>query len=84
MSCGYRARGVNIRGKFVFSRNMGYKTRGVAMLLNVVLTPGKPIPTSNYRYGSMCELLVLLPLLPLGAFYLVATDRCCHDVAKFR
>ena len=35
-SCGYR---VNIRGKFVLSRNSGYKTRGVAMWLNVVLTP---------------------------------------------
>ena len=27
-SCGYRARGVNIRGKFVLSRNLGYKMRG--------------------------------------------------------
>ena len=27
-SCGYRARGVNIPGKFVLSRNPGYKTRG--------------------------------------------------------
>ena len=26
-SCGYRARGVSIRGKFVLSRNMEYKTR---------------------------------------------------------
>ena len=39
-SCGYRACGVSIRGKFVLSRNPGYKTRGVAMWLNVVLTPG--------------------------------------------
>ena len=27
-SCGYRARGVSIRGKFVLSRNPGYKTSG--------------------------------------------------------
>ena len=27
-SCGYRAHGVSIRGKFVLSRNPGYKTRG--------------------------------------------------------
>ena len=27
-SCTYRARGVSIRGKFVLSRNPGYKTRG--------------------------------------------------------
>ena len=34
-SCGYLARGVSIRGKFVLSRNPGYKTRGVASCLNV-------------------------------------------------
>ena len=39
-SCGYRARGISIRGKFVLSRNLGYKTRGVGMWLNVVLTNG--------------------------------------------
>ena len=27
-SCGYRARGVSVRGKFVLSRNPGYKTKG--------------------------------------------------------
>ena len=27
-SCGYQARGVSIRGKFVLLRNLGYKTRG--------------------------------------------------------
>ena len=48
-SCGNRARGVSIRGKFVLSRNMGYRTRGVAMLLNIVLTPGKTTPKSNFR-----------------------------------
>ena len=26
-SCGYRTRGVSIRGQFVLSRNLGYKTR---------------------------------------------------------
>ena len=35
-SCGYLARGVSIRGKFVLSRNPGYKTGGVAMWLNVL------------------------------------------------
>ena len=29
-SCGYRARRVNSRGKFVLSKNLGYKTRWVA------------------------------------------------------
>ena len=27
-SCGYRAHGVSIRGKFVLLRNLGYKTTG--------------------------------------------------------
>ena len=45
-SCGYRARGVCIRGKFDLSRNPGYKSRGVAMWLNVVLTPGLPTPVN--------------------------------------
>ena len=33
------------------------------MLLNVVVTPGKPNPNSNFRDGT-CELWVLLPTLP--------------------
>ena len=37
---------------FVLSRNMGYKTRWVAMLINVVLTPGKPTLKSNFRDGT--------------------------------
>ena len=48
-SCGNRARGVSIRGKIFLSRNMGYRTRGCAMLLNIALTPGKPTPKSNFR-----------------------------------
>ena len=39
-SCGYRVRGDSNRGNIVLSRNPGYKTKGVAILLNVVLTPG--------------------------------------------
>ena len=39
-SCVYLARGVSIRGKFVLSKNSKYKTSGVDMWLNVVLTPG--------------------------------------------
>ena len=39
-SCGDRARRVSILGKFVLSRNPGYKNRGIAMWLNVVLNPG--------------------------------------------
>ena len=39
-SCGYQAHGFSIRGKFVLSKNPGYKATRVAMWLNVVLTPG--------------------------------------------
>ena len=66
-SCVCLIRGVSIRGKLVLSRNQQYKTRGVDMWLNVVLTPRKPIPKSKFRYGTYrCELWVLLPPLPLG------------------
>ena len=64
--CGYRACGVSIRGKFVLSRNPGYKTRGFAMWLNVVLTPGSlprsqcsgTVPSSSCGYCC--------PLCPTG------------------
>ena len=39
-SCGYRARGVSIRGKFVLSKKPEVQDEGVAIWLNVVLTPG--------------------------------------------
>ena len=69
-SCWYRAHGVSIRVKFVLSRNLVYKTKGVegyAMWLNVVLIPGKPIQKSNFRDGTYCELWILLPpFAPLG------------------
>ena len=51
-TCGYRTSGVSVREKFVLSRHMGYKTMVVAMLLNVVRTPGKPTPKSIFRDGT--------------------------------
>ena len=39
-SCGYMARGLSIRGKFILSRNPEYKTMGGRHVANVVLTPG--------------------------------------------
>ena len=45
-SCVYLIHRVSIRGKFVLSRNPKYKTRGVDMLLNVVLTPSS-LPRSQ-------------------------------------
>ena len=43
-SGGYRVRGVSVRGKLVLSTIPGYKTRGIAMWLNGVLTTGKLTP----------------------------------------
>ena len=79
-SCGYRARGVSIRGNFVLSRNMGYKTWGGRHVAKRSSDPRQAYPDVKFQ----CDKLVILPLLPLGASYLVAKDRCCHDVAKFR
>ena len=39
-SCGYRARGVSIRGNSFYRRTWGTGRGGIAMWLNVVLTPG--------------------------------------------
>ena len=40
-SCGYRVCRVSNRGNIVLSRNLGCRTRGVAMWLNVVMNdPG--------------------------------------------
>ena len=68
-SCGNRARGVSIRGKFVLSRNMGYRTRGVAMLLNVVLTPRQAYP--DFKVQVRIQVLVLgivVPFAPRDAY----------------
>ena len=51
-SCGYLACGVNVREKFVLSRNIRYKTSGVAMLLKIVLTTGNHTQKSNFRDGT--------------------------------
>ena len=61
--------GVSIRGKFVLSRNMGYRKRGVAMLRNIVLTPGKPTPKSNFRDGTSASCGYCCPLCPDGGRY---------------
>ena len=68
-SCGYRARGVSIRGKFVLSRNSGYKTRWVAMWLKVVLTLGS-LPRSQFsgtEPSASCG--YCCPLCPAGVQY---------------
>ena len=46
-TCGYRAHGVSIRGKFILSRNLWYKTRGVATWPKVVLTLSSGTPRES-------------------------------------
>ena len=65
-SCGYRVRGVSIRGKFVLSRNPGYKTSGVAMWLNVVLTPGSLPRSQCSGNGPSASCGYCCPLCPAG------------------
>ena len=64
-SCVYLARGVSIRGKFVLSRNPEYKTSGVDMWLNIVLTPGQSSGTGPI--GASCGYCCLL--CPTGNQY---------------
>ena len=62
-SCEYRARGVSTRGKFVLSRNLGYKTMGDATWLNAVLTLLSPAAVrygrgqAKFWDGTVCGLL---------------------------
>ena len=74
--CGYCRRvlwvpacGVSIRGKFVLSRNPGYKTRGVAMWLNVVLTPGNLPRNQCSGTGPSASCGHCCPLCPAGVQY---------------
>ena len=68
-SCGNRARGVSIRGKFVLSRNMGYRTRGVAMLLNTVLPPASLSRSQTSGTGPSASCGYCCPLCPDGGRY---------------
>ena len=68
-SCGYRARGISIRGKYVVSRNLGYKTRGslkLALWLNLVLTPGSLRRRQSSVTGSSASCGYCCPLCPGG------------------
>ena len=50
-SCGYRDHGVSVRGKFVLSRNPGYKIKG----RHVAKRSSDPLvatPKSKFRYGT--------------------------------
>ena len=61
-SCGYRARGVNIRGKFVLSRNVEYKTRWGRHVAKYSSDPRQAYPEVKPQGG--CD-----PLCPNGGRY---------------
>ena len=69
-SCGYRARGVSIRGKFVLSRNPGYKTRGVGGCRHVAKRSSDPrvaYPEVNVQVRDLVRVLgIVAPFAPRG------------------
>ena len=61
----YLARGVSVRGKFVLTRNPGYKTSGVAMWLNVRSSdPLVAYPEVKVQVWDLVR--VVAPLAPRG------------------
>ena len=65
-SCGYRGRGISIRGKFVLSRNPGYKTRGGRHVAERSSDPWVAYPEVSVRIRDLLRVVVLLPSLPRG------------------
>ena len=80
-SCGYRARGVSIRRKFVLSRNLWYKTRGVAIWINVVLTPGSLPRSQTAGTGPSASCGYCCPVCPTGGRY-TGKSRCIEPREK--
>ena len=67
-SRGYRARGVSIRGKFVLSRNPGYKTRGGRHVAKRSSAPPPPLPGIRTK-SSMSALPFTFMLFPHIMFH---------------
>ena len=64
----YLARGVSVRGKFILTRNPGYKTSGVAMWLNVHSSdPRVAYPKVKVQVWDLVRVVgILAPLAPRG------------------
>ena len=56
--------GISIRGKIVLSRNPGYKTRGVAMRLNVAYPDS--LPEVKYQVRNLVRVVGITDPLPHG------------------
>ena len=65
-SCGYRAREVSIRGKFVLSRNPGYKTRG-SHVAKRSSDPRVAYPEVNVQVRDLLRVVgIVAPFAPRG------------------
>ena len=70
-SCGYRARGVRIRGKFGLSRNLGYKTRGCVNLLvdERRSDPWVAYPDVKFQVRDLVRVIsIVVPFAPRGRY----------------
>ena len=62
--------GVSIRVKFVLWRNMGYKTRVVFMLLNIVLNPREAYPEVKLHGRDIVRVVGIVdPFAPIKGRY---------------
>ena len=67
-SCGNRARGVSIRGKFVLSRNMGYRTRGGRHVAKYSSDPRQAYPEVKLQGRDLVRVVgIVAPFAPMGA-----------------
>ena len=69
-SCGYRARGVSIRGTFVLSRNPRYKTSGVRHVAKRSSDPRVDYPEVKVQVRDLVRVVGMLPPLPQGGQYM--------------
>ena len=66
-SCGYRGRGISIRGKFVLSRNPGYKTRGGRHVAERSSDPRVAYPEVNVQVRDLLRVVgIVAPFAPRG------------------
>ena len=67
-SCGNRARGVSIRGKFVLSRNMGYRTRGGRHVAKYSSDPRQAYSEVKLQGRDLVRVVgIVAPFAPMGA-----------------
>ena len=69
MPCGYPAHGVSVRGKFVLSRNLGYRTRG----RHVAKRSSDPLvadPEVKIQVSDLVRVVgIVVPFAPRGSVF---------------